>query len=156
MGTRSPIAKSEMLIRKPVGEVFRAFADPAVTTRFWFTKSSGVLEAGKRLRWDWDIYGMTTEAHVLALEQDRRILVEWSAYGGNTFIEWIFTPRDPHQTFVSVTHRGFKGSAEEMTNDAISSTEGFTYLLSGAKAWLEHGIELKLVPDRFPDKHVKP
>jgi uncharacterized protein YndB with AHSA1/START domain len=34
-------AKAEMLIRRPVAEVFEAFVDPAVTTRFWFTKSEG-------------------------------------------------------------------------------------------------------------------
>ena len=40
-----PVAKAEMLIRKPVVEVFEAFVNPAVTTRFWFTKSSGRVEA---------------------------------------------------------------------------------------------------------------
>jgi len=37
---------AEMLVRKPVGEVFEAFVDPAITSRFWFTRSSGRLEAG--------------------------------------------------------------------------------------------------------------
>ena len=48
-----PIAKTEMLIRKPVSEVFEAFVNPAVTTNFWFTKGSGKLEPGKHIRWDW-------------------------------------------------------------------------------------------------------
>lgn len=39
MLTQQPVVKAEMLIRKPVEEVFEAFVDPAVTTRFWFTKS---------------------------------------------------------------------------------------------------------------------
>jgi hypothetical protein len=30
------------------------------------------------------------------------------------------------------------------------STEGFTLVLAGAKAYLEHGLQLKLVADRFP------
>jgi len=29
-----PIAKTEMLIRKPVSEVFEAFVNPAITSRF--------------------------------------------------------------------------------------------------------------------------
>ena len=41
-------ARAEMLIRRPAAEVFAAFVDPAVTTRIWFTKSSGRLEPGKR------------------------------------------------------------------------------------------------------------
>ena len=47
------IAKTEMLIRRPVAEVFEAFINPDITTKFWFTKSSGRLEAGKQIRWDW-------------------------------------------------------------------------------------------------------
>jgi uncharacterized protein YndB with AHSA1/START domain len=42
--TQAPVAKAAMLIRKPVAEVFEAFIDPAITSRFWFTKSSGRLE----------------------------------------------------------------------------------------------------------------
>jgi len=46
----APIAKAQMLIRKPVAEVFEAFVDPAITTKFWFTESSGRLEPGKTIR----------------------------------------------------------------------------------------------------------
>lgn len=42
----APIAKAEMLIRKPAAEVFAAFVDPAITANFWFTKGSGRLEPG--------------------------------------------------------------------------------------------------------------
>ena len=45
--TQAPVAKAEMLIRKPVAEVFEAFVDPEITRRFWFTKSTGRLETGK-------------------------------------------------------------------------------------------------------------
>ncbi len=30
-----------MLIRKPVAEVFEAFVNPDITSKFWFTKGSG-------------------------------------------------------------------------------------------------------------------
>jgi hypothetical protein len=32
-----------MLVRKPVADVFEAFVKPDITTKFWFTKSSGRL-----------------------------------------------------------------------------------------------------------------
>ena len=35
-----PIAKAEMLIRRPVAEVFEAFVDPAITSKFWFSKAA--------------------------------------------------------------------------------------------------------------------
>jgi uncharacterized protein YndB with AHSA1/START domain len=46
-----PVAKAQMLIRKPVAQVFEALVDPAITSRFWFSKGSGRLEAGKHVRW---------------------------------------------------------------------------------------------------------
>jgi uncharacterized protein YndB with AHSA1/START domain len=49
------IAKAQMLLRRPVADVFEAFVDPAVTTKFWFTRSSGKLEAGKEVQWDWEM-----------------------------------------------------------------------------------------------------
>jgi uncharacterized protein YndB with AHSA1/START domain len=45
---QAPCAKAEMLIRRPVSEVFEAFVDPAITSKFWFTRGSGRLEAGRR------------------------------------------------------------------------------------------------------------
>jgi uncharacterized protein YndB with AHSA1/START domain len=55
--TQVPIAKTGMLIRSPIEDVFAAFIEPTVTTKFWFTKSSGRLEAGKPIKWEWEMYG---------------------------------------------------------------------------------------------------
>ncbi|CEJ69228.1 hypothetical protein BN1195_01525 [Chryseobacterium oranimense G311] len=41
--------QAQMLIRKPVEDVFEAFINPEITTKFWFTKSTGKLEEGKTL-----------------------------------------------------------------------------------------------------------
>lgn len=143
-------AKAEMLIRRPVAAVFAAFVDPAITSRFWFTKGSGPLAAGKRVRWDWEMYGVSTEVDVRAVEPNRRILVEWGAYGAPTTVEWTFTERPNGTAFVSIVNTGFQGSADDVARQAISSTEGFALVLAGLKALLEHGITLNLVRDRFP------
>jgi uncharacterized protein YndB with AHSA1/START domain len=144
------IAKTEMLIRRPAAEVFEAFINPDITTKFWFTKSSGRLEAGKQIRWDWEMYNSGTDVTVKAIEPNKRILVEWMAYGGPTTIEWIFTSRPDNTTFVSITNSGFQGTGEEIAEQAISSTEGFTFVLAGLKALLEHNLDLNLIADRFP------
>ena len=144
------IAKTEMLIRKPIAEVFEAFIDPAITTKFWFTKSSGRLEPGKQVRWEWEMYNASTEVNVKAIEPNKRILVEWTSEGGPTTIEWVFTARPDKTTFVSITNSGFHGTQEEVAQQAIDATEGFTFVLAGLKALLEHNITLNLIADRFP------
>lgn len=141
-----------MLIRRPVAEVFEAFVDPAVTSRFWFSRGSGRLEPGATVQWHWEMYGFSMNATVRTLEPNRRIEVEWGAAGEPaSVIEWTFADRPDGATFVSITNSGFTGTADEQVQMAVGSTEGFTFVLAGAKAWLEHGLALNLVPDRFPD-----
>ena len=147
--TESPMAKAEMLIRKPVAEVFAAFVDPAITAQFWFTRGSGRLEPEARVRWEWEVYGVSAEVDVLEMESERRILVAWPGEHGSTTVEWRFTPL-ADGTFVSIINSGFGGDADQMVQQAIDATEGFTLVLAGLKAYLEHGLRLGLVADRFP------
>ncbi|PZE19047.1 SRPBCC family protein [Paenibacillus xerothermodurans] len=141
-----------MLIRRPVEEVFEAFIDPAITTKFWFTKSSGRLEAGKHVRWDWEMYGVSDNVHVEEIELNKRIRIESS---DSTKTEWIFTPRTDKQTYVTIINSGFTGTGDDIVNQAIDSMEGYTMVLCGLKAFLEHNIELNLIADKAPDAHVK-
>ena len=53
MANNTPVVETQMLIRKPLAIVFEAFIDPEVTTKFWFTRSTGKLEAGKTVTWFW-------------------------------------------------------------------------------------------------------
>lgn len=149
--TQNPAAQAAMLIRKPVAEVFEALANPAITSKFWFTKGSGRVESGKQLQWDWEMYGVSIQVQVKSVEPNRRILIEWPESGKPTLVEWLFTPRPDNTTFVSVTNTGFGGDADAAVKQAIAATEGFALVLAGLKAFLEHGIELNLVPDRFPE-----
>jgi uncharacterized protein YndB with AHSA1/START domain len=139
-----------MLIRRPVADVFEAFIDPDITTRFWFTKSNGRLEAGKRVQWDWEMYGISIPVTVKAIEPNQRILIEWPGQHGPTTVEWTFTSHDKGTTFVRITNAGFKGSGDERVKQATDSVQGFSLVLAGLKALLEHEVRLNLVADRYP------
>lgn len=149
--TSAPTGTAAMLIRRPVAEVFAAFVDPEITSKFWFTQGSGKLEPGKRVQWDWEMYNVSIQVDVKEFEPNRRLLIEWLGYGSPTMVEWIFSDRSDGTTFVEVTEAGFRGDADELVKQAIASTGGFTLVLAGLKALLEHDIKLNLVPDRFPD-----
>ncbi|RPH37964.1 polyketide cyclase [bacterium] len=144
-----------MLIRRPVAQVFEAFVDPGITSKFWFTKGSGRLDAGKEVRWDWEMYGVSILVVVKSIEENKRILVEWPGYGTPTTVEWTFTPRADDTTFVTITNTGFSGDEKTIIKQALDSTEGFAMVLCGLKAYLEHNIQLNLVADRFPDANKK-
>lgn len=100
-----PTVKSEMLIRRPVDEVFEAFINPEITTKFWFTKSSGRLEEGKHIRWEWEMYGVSDDLYVKEIKQNKLIRIESS---DNTKTEWSFFPRNENETFVSITNSGLQ------------------------------------------------
>lgn len=151
--TQAPVAKAAMLIRKPRAEVFEAFIDPAITSRFWFTKSTGLLEPGKHVTWIWEMYNISIDVVVKAIEPDKRILIEWGNYGAMTTVEWIFTPYGDAATYVTITNSGFQGDGDKVVHDAIDSTTGFTWVLAGLKALLEHNLELNAIADAFPSGH---
>jgi uncharacterized protein YndB with AHSA1/START domain len=131
--------------------VFNAFIDPAITSQFWFTKGSSRLEKGKHIQWDWEMYGASTQVDVKELEKNKRILIEWDGYSGRTMVEWSFTVRKENETFVTVTEYGWTGNGDELVKYALNSTGGFTFMISGLKAFLEHHISLNLTADHAPD-----
>lgn len=143
-----PIAAAGMLIRRPVAEVFEAFVDPAITTKFWFTHGSGRLDSGKEVRWEWRMYDVSTTVRVKELVKDEEIVFAWS--DPPTTVVWTFIPLPDNATFVDIRNYGFSGSPDERVRKAIDSTGGFSLVLAGAKAWLEQGITLGLIGDRHP------
>ena len=147
-----PSVETQMLVRRPIDEVFNAFVDPAITTRFWFTKSSGRLEPGARVTWAWEIYGVSTDVLVREIEPPSRILIEWDDPA--TTVEWRFTSHGTEATLVQISNAGFQGTEEKIVAMALDSMGGFSLVLAALKAWLEHGIALNLVADRAPDHHV--
>jgi uncharacterized protein YndB with AHSA1/START domain len=148
--TQPPFAKVEMLIRKPVAEVFEAFINPEITRKFWFTKSTGRLEAGKHVRWTWEMYDISIDVDVKEVDAGKRILIDWGNQGSMTSVEWVFTPYENDTTYVSITNSGFQGDGDKVVHDALDSKGGFTWVLAGLKALLEHDIELNAIADAYP------
>lgn len=149
----APVAECGLLIRAPVAEVFEAFVDPAITSRFWFSHGDRRLEPGGRAEWTWAMYGFTSPVRVTAFEPNRRLAVDWGEGEGLTHVEWTFEAGGG-QTFVTVAHSGFQGGHEAQVAAALDGMNGFSLALAGAKIWLEHGIEPGFTLDRHPDMRV--
>ena len=106
----APVAEAGMLIRRPAAEVFEAIVDPAVTTKFWFTHSSGRLDEGKPVEWEWRMYGVSTRVEVSEIVPNEKIVMQWS--DPPTTIVWTFTKMPGETTFLEVRNFGFAGSGE--------------------------------------------
>lgn len=96
------------------------------------------------------MYGISIPVTVKSIEPNKRILIEWPGHGGPNTVEWVFTSLEDGSTFVSITNAGFTGDGDELVKQATDSTQGFSLVLAGLKALLEHNIQLNLVADRYP------
>jgi uncharacterized protein YndB with AHSA1/START domain len=148
--TKAPIAKTGMLIRKSVGEVFEAIVNPEITSKFWFSKGSRRLETGKTVQWDWEGYDVSITVTAKAVEPNKRVLIEWPGYSGPTKVEWTFQLLPDGTTFVRVSESGWTGDGDQLVRYVADSTQGFTLMLAGLKALLEHNVRLNLTTDRYP------
>jgi uncharacterized protein YndB with AHSA1/START domain len=148
--THVPVAKTGMLIHKPVEQVFEAIVDPEITSEFWFSKGSGRLETGKQVHWEWESHDISIEVTARAIEPNKRVLIEWPGYTGPTEVEWTFQAIPDGTTFVRVQESGWTDDADKLVRYVADSTQGFTLMLAGLKALLEHDIQLNLTLDRYP------
>lgn len=146
-----PVMKTGMLVRRPVGDVFDAFIDPEVTTQFWFTKGTGRLEVARTVQWEWEMYDISIPVTARVIEPNERIVIEWPGYGGPTMVEWTFEPHGDDTTFVTIEESGFTGDGDALVKQVADSTQGFSLVLAGLKAFLEHNVRLNLVADRYPE-----
>ena len=67
---KAPAALAEMLIRRPPAEVFEAFIDPDITSKFWFTHGSGRLDKNSKVTWEWRMYSVSTPVKVREIVKD--------------------------------------------------------------------------------------
>lgn len=141
--------EAQMLIRKPVEDVFEAFINPEVTTNFWFTKSTGRLEEGKTVTWEWEMYGVKNVVKVHQIIPNQLIRTEWGDPSVN--VDYEFKTME-NGTLVVIKSYGFSQAGEDLLKVINDNTGGFTTVLDGCKAYLEHGINLRLIEDKFPSK----
>jgi uncharacterized protein YndB with AHSA1/START domain len=154
MGYQKPnnpnCAEAKMLIRRPAAQVFEAFIDPAITTNFWFTKASDKLQINKPVTWQWEMYGVWTTVNVKELIPGEKLVFAWG--DPRTIVEFSFERLNNDSTYVTVMEWGYAATGDELISKIKDSTSGFTTVLDGLKAFLEYGINLNLIADKFPDK----
>jgi uncharacterized protein YndB with AHSA1/START domain len=143
-----PTVEVQMLIRKPAETVFQAFIDPKITTNFWFTKSSGLLEVGKTITWTWEMYGVSTNVFVKDIILNKKISTEWGDPA--TIVNYEFTALTDDTTYVVIKNYGYNLTGNDLIQAIKDNTGGFTTVLDGLKAYLEHNIKLNLIADKYP------
>jgi hypothetical protein len=75
-----------------VAEVFEVIVNPAVTSKYWFSKGSGRLKSGKRVRWDWESHDVSIDVTAKAVEPTRASLPNGRAIPAQRLSNGRFRP----------------------------------------------------------------
>ena len=131
--------KTKLKIQKPVHEVFEALVDPQKMANYWFSSGSGRVEQGKTITWRYDEYNAEVSINVLEVEDNKKIVFSWGNPEEETIVAIVLKP-DHSSTIIEVTESGFKENSTEILNKMIGQKEGWVYMLTCLKAYLENGI----------------
>lgn len=138
------LAQAKMLIRRPARDVFNAFVQPELITKFWLEGTTGPLRQGAQVEWQFMVPGATERVHVTAFDESHRIAFTWSEGGLGVGIK--FSGEHEDTTVVCVEVRGFKNDGG--MDQVVNATEGFSIVLCDLKVFLETGRSPGLVKDK--------
>jgi uncharacterized protein YndB with AHSA1/START domain len=144
------LATARTIVRKPMVEVFAAFADAGKMSRYWFTRKDDGLREGESVT----LYmgtgdgAFSFDVQVKAVNPPHRIAWEWDGPDGTvTRVTFSFDETEDGDTILTVEESGFSGSDENMIERALDSTGGFNQVIIAAKAFIEHGVSVNVVAD---------
>jgi len=137
-------------IAKPVSEVFEAVVNPKQLSEYFTTGGAkGRLEKGAVVTWDFHDFPGAFPVHVIDVEKDKRIVLEWDAAEGTapadkkrTQVTMTFEPLDDGRTLVRIEEHGWSDT-EKGRAASYGNCEGWTGMLCALKMWIEHGINLR-------------
>ncbi len=137
-------SEAALQITKPAREVFEAIVDPGQMTNYFISKSSGRMEAGAHLMWEFPEFDGAYPVRVEAAEQDTLIRFYWDVDEVECEVEITLNPGSaPNSTVVRISEKGNFPDTESALKFVKSNTEGRANFLACLKAWTEYGINLR-------------
>jgi uncharacterized protein YndB with AHSA1/START domain len=134
--------KASLKMQKPVHEVFEAIVDPAKMSNYFIDSSTGRMEEGKTLTWQFPEFDMQFPVNIQTIRTDEYISYTWADMEGiETLVEITLKPMD-NATFVTVTEKS-RDNNEDGIKWLKGNTEGWANFLACMKAYLEYGINLR-------------
>jgi uncharacterized protein YndB with AHSA1/START domain len=131
---------TKMKILKPAHEVFEAFVDPSKIGNFWFSSSSERWEQGKTITLRYDEYDAQGDIKVLEVEINKKIVFKW---GDDHIVTITLEALDTSSTIIEITEEGFNKNDDDFINQLLDNKEGWVYMLTCLKGYLEYGDNLR-------------
>jgi uncharacterized protein YndB with AHSA1/START domain len=142
MKNQSLEIKTAIQILKPANEVFEAIVDPIKMSNYFISKSSGRMENGKQIMWQFPEFDTEFPIRVGEIVKYEYISYYWNVEGTELLVEMTLTPRNEGSTLVTISE-GSRANDEEGIKWLKSNTAGWANFLACLKAFLEYGINLR-------------
>ncbi|MEH7484593.1 SRPBCC family protein [Neobacillus drentensis] len=126
-------------IIKPANEVFEAFVDPSEIKNFWFSSSSR-WEQGQTVTLRYEEYDAQVDIEVIEVEVNKKIVFRWGTDGEGNSVTISLEELDQSSTIIEVIEEGFREDDDELVARLIDNKEGWVYMLTCLKGYLEFGI----------------
>lgn len=129
-------------INKPIEEVFKAFTDNEIISKYFVTSASAPIKAvGDKITWSWGEH--KTDITITEYVENKRVAFTWPGYkvdyDTNVFFEFQIVD---DKTRVVVTEEGWRDD-EAGINSSLMNNAGWKDMLLCMKAWVLHGIDLR-------------
>lgn len=131
---------TKMNILKPANEVFEAFVDPEKIGNFWFSSSSERWQQGKTIKLEYKEYNAIGEIKVMEIVDNQKIVYQWDPNEEGHIVTITFTAQSDESTLVEVSEEGFKEDDPDFIQQLIGNKEGWVYMLTCLKGYLEFGV----------------
>ncbi|MDO4229786.1 MAG: SRPBCC domain-containing protein [Capnocytophaga sp.] len=119
--------------------MFEWIINPDYMTHYFISKSSGIMEVGKVLMWEFPEFSGEFPVKVTAITPNKSISFIWD----EETVVTIELEDQPNGTMVVKVAEDGKPFSEENIQWALGNTEGWANFLACMKAYLEYGVELR-------------
>lgn len=123
---------TKMQVDVPRETVFEAFVDPEKIGGFWFSSSSERWEQGKTITLRYEEYDAELNINIERVEDNQLIAFTWGAHPVTIQFE-----ESEAGTVVTTTEKDFD---TQDVKQLLGQKEGWVYMLSCLKVYLEHGV----------------
>jgi len=126
---------TKMQINVPKEEVFEAFVNPDQINGFWFSSSSERWESGKTITLRYEEYNAEIEIRIESIKENNLIKFTW---GEQSVV--IQFENEGQTTIVTTVEKDLEDTDTERL---LAQKEGWVYMLSCLKAYIEHGVKIR-------------
>ena len=77
---------------------------------------------------------------IIEVERNKKIVFSWGEYGQETVVTITLTGLDNMNTIIEVNESGLKEDDPEIVSKMIGQKEGWVYMLTCLKGYLENGV----------------